>query len=748
MPSHQKRVLFLVFVASGFCGLLYQVVWIRLALSAYGVITPIVSVVVSVFMLGLALGSWLGGRWIAPLSRATGVSAVAYYAAAEAVIASGALIVPWLFDAGRAALLPLGGMESGSYLFSSALLISVTMLPWCFCMGVTYPFAMAYISERDEAEEASFSFLYLGNVIGAMCGAVLTSFVLIELIGFRNALHVAGLINLLIALVAVLLWRLGASVDAPRQATAPTHEPAPSAAPSSPSEVSHSVARLLLFLTGFASMALEIVWMRAFTPVLGTLVYAFSGLLAVYLLATWLGSLAYRRSRDRSLSVIALLTLTALAALLPNVGSDPRAVVAINRLYSADGLSSLAIPLALASIFPFCALLGYLTPMLVDQDSRGRASQAGIAYAINIVGSILGPLVAAYLLLPWLGSRLSMLLLACPFILLFPVLSIRSPRPLPAWQMLAAALAAASVFAATGFWGISYEEGSHIRDAEVRRDHTATVISYGEGLRSHLVVNGHGMTTLSPLTKVMAHLPLVSLPGEPHSALVIAFGMGTTYRSMLTWDIEVTAVELVPSVVDAFDYYFPDAEKTRSHPKGRIVVDDGRRFLARTDQQFDVITIDPPPPVEAAGSSLLYAKEFYSLAKRRLAPGGILHQWFPNGVQVEPAARQAVLRSILDSFPHVRVFRSMQGLGLHILCSMTPIDVPDAELFAERLPAAARRDLLEWSPARTGLHSFITSRILERELELDTLIRPEFEQTITDDRPFNEYFMLRRFWGL
>jgi hypothetical protein len=107
--------------------------------------------------------------------------------------------------------------------------------------------------------------------------------------------------------------------------------------------------------------------------------------------------------------------------------------------------------------------------------------------------------------------------------------------------------------------------------------------------------------------------------------------------------------------------------------------------------------------------------------------------------------RQAVLRSILDSFPHVRVFRSMQGHGLHILCSMEAIEVPDAETFAERLPAAARRDLLEWGPVRTGLQGFISAHILEHELELDTLISPDFEQTITDDRPFNEYFLLRRF---
>jgi len=180
----------------------------------------------------------------------------------------------------------------------------------------------------------------------------------------------------------------------------------------------------------------------------------------------------------------------------------------------------------------------------------------------------------------------------------------------------------------------TYEIPLEFAQAEIRRDHTATSISAGEGKEKLLVVNGISMTGLLPVTKFMAHLPLAMREEQPESALVICFGMGTTFRSLLTWDIRTTAVELLPSVADAFRYYHDDAEAILRSPKARIVIDDGRRFLARSRESFDVITVDPPPPAEAAGSSLLYSEQFYDLVKLRLKPDGILHQWFAFG---EPA---------------------------------------------------------------------------------------------------------------
>jgi len=247
------------------------------------------------------------------------------------------------------------------------------------------------------------------------------------------------------------------------------------------------------------------------------------------------------------------------------------------------------------------------------------------------------------------------------------------------------------------------------------------------------------MTGLLPVTKFMAHLPLAMREEQPESALLICLGMGTTFRSLLTWDIRTTAVELLPSVADAFRYYHDDAEAILRSPKARIVIDDGRRFLARSRESFDVITVDPPPPAEAAGSSLLYSEQFYDLVKLRLKPDGILHQWFAFG---EPATRQAVARSVFNSFPYTRVFGSVENWGYHFLASMSPIEVSNPGELAQRLPEAARRDLLEWAPNEEVVTYL--NRVLSKEVPIDHLLSQDLSIRITDDRTFNEYFLLRR----
>ena len=175
-----------------------------------------------------------------------------------------------------------------------------------------------------------------------------------------------------------------------------------------------------------------------------------------------------------------------------------------------------------------------------------------------------------------------------------------------------------------------------------------------------LITNGITMTALTPITKMMAHFSLASLDHPPQSVLVICFGMGTRFRSALSWGISTTAVELVPSVPKLFTYYHEDGAQVLASPHAHLVIDDGRRFLERTDEKFDVIIIDPPPPVGAAASSLLYSEEFYAVVKQHLQPGGILAQWLPSG---DDAVEASVTRALTDSFPHVRIFQAMDRAG-------------------------------------------------------------------------------------
>jgi spermidine synthase len=736
MNPFTRRILFLLFFVSGFCSLVYQVVWTRMAFASFGIITPVLSVVLSVFMLGLAVGSWAGGRLIGSWTKKTGWSAACFYGGAELMIgAGGAFAVPRLFALGERCLLSTGQTNSFAYLFLSALVLAISIFPWCVFMGATFPLMMAYVRECDEQNQESFSYLYLANVLGAMTGTLWTALVSVEVLGFRVTLWDAAACNCAIAVISLLLGRTRqrASNVLPVSATAP---PGPVAAPPF-REVEGRRVRWLLFSTGFCAMAMEVIWTRAFTPVLHTQVYSFASIVCAYLGATFSGSWRYRRDlrHGRVYSLTALVSLLALTALLPALVNDYRLMKPdwSGELHWLDGA------LLLASICPLCAVLGYLTPGLIDGYAAGQPAAAGKAYAINVIGCILGPLFASYILLPWFSEKSALVILSLPFLGYFLV----PAQPLPAKHRRGWALITGAVLAWVVLFSEDYE--SWLRKTQIgttiRRDYAASTISFGKERRKQLFVNGIGMTILTPITKFMAHLPLAFHEGRPQSALIICFGMGTSYRSALSWDVNTTAVELVPGVAQAFPFYHADAQQYLDNPKGRIVIDDGRRFLRRTAEKFDVIVIDPPPPPEAAGSSLLYSREFYELAKQHLQPHGILQTWVPGGSAANVSIGQAAARSLCEAFPYVRCFNPVEGSGIHLLASRDPLEPRNARQLVARMPEKARQDLMEWSQA--PYVAAYLGLVVSNEVDLARFLDPDREVQISDDRPFNEYFLLR-----
>jgi hypothetical protein len=263
-------------------------------------------------------------------------------------------------------------------------------------------------------------------------------------------------------------------------------------------------------------------------------------------------------------------------------------------------------------------------------------------------------------------------------------------------------------------------------------------------MEKNLLVNGYGMTFLTPMTKMMAHLPLAFLDRPPQNALDICFGMGTTFRSLLSWKINATAVELVPSVPKLFGYFHSNGPELLQSPLAHVVIDDGRRFLERNPQQYDLITIDPPPPVEAAGSSMLYSQEFYAAARKRLSPGGILAQWLPNGDDEDLAA---VARALHNSFPYVRVFRWGSRTGFHFLASERPLPNLTAAELQHKLPPDAATDLAEWAaPSKSNQEVVLRAfqDLLRSEIPIESMIgQSPTTPALSDDRPINEYYMLR-----
>ena len=690
-------------------------------MAQFGVTTAMVSIVLSVFMAGLGVGSWASGVWLwrAQDSR---WPVLRLYALIEFLIGVSGTVVPRELLAGRRVLEHFGLSSSLAFYWSAGLWVTVSLLPWCVLMGATVPVAMQAIRQTIPAQSRrSFSYLYTANIAGAIFGTIIP-LLLIELLGFRGTLRFGAACNLLIALSALALSRKGPQVV-----------PLASAQPHPPPTLSSGGGRILwlLFFSGLTCMGMEVVWIRSYTPYYGSVVYTFATILSVYLLATLIGSVIYRRWSSRwNKENPVVWSLLATCALLPLVAASP--TVDLSRgLRLAFGITL------------FTGLLGFITPMLVDRFSSGSPAKAGTAYAINVAGCILGPLVAGFGLLPFVSENRALLVLTLPWL----IVGIAQLRPSVGlgWASRSAIAALLAIAAALIGTGKGYEE--RYTEGKILRDSTATVLATGKGMNKQLLVNGFGMTNLSLITKVMAHLPLAFIGRPAQNALVICFGMGTTFRSLHSWGIAVTAVELVPSVPRLFSYYHSDGQAILQSPLSHLVIDDGRRYLERTGQEFDVITIDPPPPLQAAASSLLYSEQFYRVARHRLRPGGILQQWLPATIDQDAVDVAAVTRALRDSFPYVRAFHDQ--FGIHYLCSDRPIPQRTAKELLQRMPAKAVSDLVEWDKP-SGKNSMDTaenrlSDLLKGELGVDELIAGSpGTPAITDDRPINEYYLLRR----
>ena len=709
---------FWLFFVSGFCSVLCELIWLRLSMAQFGVTTALTSIVLSVFMAGLGAGSWFAGALMRRYGGRINFPPLRLYALLELLIGLSALVVPAELVWGHRLLEGLAdraAVSSAAYYLLSGVWLAATMVPWSACMGATIPVAMFAIRRRQqEGDGRSFSFLYLANVLGAMLGSFLP-LLLIESYGFHKTLRIGAILNVAIAVSAFVV----SLASRPDQlgVSSPTEDADAYGATDSRRSV-----LVLLFTTGLATMGMELLWIRLFTPYIGPVVYSFGMILVAYLLATFVGSRVYRnwsrtRKQESRLTWISL----ALLGMLPLLTADARVHWhLVLRVF--------------LGVMPFAGMMGFLTPMLVDRWSGGDPDRAGRAYAVNVVGCIVGPLVSGFLLLPLVGEHWSVFLLTLPwFAMAFPRRRAPGFQPFSRPWAYGILLLALSVFLATK----DFETQFAVR--RVLRDSTATVIAEGEGNDRRLLVNGMGMTVLTPITKMMAHLTLASLDHTPHSALIICFGMGTTFRSVVSWNISGTAVELVPSVPRLFGYYHADAAEVIASPLAHVVIDDGRRFLERSPAKYDAIIVDPPPPVPTAGSSLLYSQDFYAVAKQRLEPGGILQQWLPEG---DDPTKAAVARAIKNSFPYVRVFRGIAGWGWHFLASERPIPIRTAAELVARMPASAVSDMMEWGPAPSPAEQM--KRALSGQISIDAIVAySAATPVLTDDRPINEYFLLR-----
>jgi predicted membrane-bound spermidine synthase len=756
-------IIHFMFLASGAASLIYQVVWFKQLQFVLGSSTFAVSVTVASFFFGLSLGSWLGGhlsdRLRRPL-RAYGFLELAVGVVSLLItiaLSKWSLWVPWLapFLSDPS---PLAGAIAVLVSFSALAL--PTML-----MGATLPLLAKYVVRERHALARRIGLLYGINTLGAAIGCATVGLFLIGALGMLYSAVIGSAIYLSIAMLAGVLVLRGPVYDGS------VAEPSVAATEAAPSENPPSgvVVLVCVFaLTGFVSIAYEVLWFRILANFSLHTVYAFSAMLATYLLGLVLGAficakfLAHRKNRLlANFAQLQVLIATAGMVTVALLGRSRNILAVIGPLPERLGIPSHILePLAGTAEIMLLCLVVFLVPTTLIGVGFPLASELtihhlsalgrrlGKLYALNTLAGTLGSLTAAFLVLPCLGTQASLTLLIALNLLLFAVTiasqpSLRGDRRL--WRLGLEGVLACGI----GLWfmGPRYLadaqtrfEGGRVLAFQEARDATFVVMGYHSktaGTYQQLLVNGKSYANNAPPGRrymaVLGHLPALLHP-SPRSALVACVGTGTTVGALTVHPSVQTikAVDLSQAVFDFAPLFEPLNHRFHVQPQVQNIVADARHYLLTREEAFDVITFEPPPPQDA-GVVNLYSREFYQLAKRRLAPGGVVTQWVPLDLSRQALPRM-MIRTMMAEFPHVSLWipSRMEGVAIG---SMEPLRI-DLSNWRRRMNAETLRTDL----AAIGFRSpeALAATFVGADRALLALIGDG--PIVTDDHPRIEYF--------
>jgi spermidine synthase len=689
----QEMLLFIALICfffSGASGLIYEVVWTRMLTQIFGNTTYAIATVLSAFMAGLAIGSYLFGR-IAD----RGKNDFLLYGVLEAGVGLFGFIIPWLFKFGQKIYIPLFGL-SGSYPFvfnlllfvlSFILLVFPTLL-----MGATLPVLSRFFVRSFSHLGRRVGDLYATNTMGAVLGCGFAGYFLIPSLGMRKTVYVAAALNIAIAVAIFIVDRLRRRDFADlfsRTEEREQAEPAPGSAPS-------WLGAVLLTgfgLSGFSALVYENAWTRALTLVIGSSIYSFTTMLVTFLVGLALGGFVYARlmgGREVQVSTFGIIEIWVGLTALATIPLFEKLPLIFLRLLAAIGdsfsffLSTQVLLSALVMFLP-TLLLGMTFPLvarLFTQSLYRVGSGVGSSYAANTLGAILGAFAGGFVFIPYLGVQNSIILgvvinlivgwlmvvvdprwprapcytLGLVVLLLVVVVPLKMPR----WDR-------SVLTSGVTIYNERYDELplDSLRLEEMRRD---DILYYREGLTATVSVHRIGKDYLyfrtngkidgsygDALSQLMTgYIPLLLHPGGERAA-VIGLGTGMTAKAVGAFPLrEIEVLEIEPAMVEASQFFNDRNGKILEDRRVRLIPTDARNYLLATPKLYDVITAEPSNPW-IAGIANLYTREFYEGVKSKLKEDGVYAQWFHN-YSMSPDDFRMVFRTFVESFPSVTLW--------------------------------------------------------------------------------------------
>jgi len=713
--------LLVLFAGSGCAALIYELVWYQMLQLAIGSQTVCLGLLLAAYMGGLCLGSVGLPRYLDRYAR----HPLKVYAQLE--LATGALalallwVMPWAERAYFAA-----SVDGTAGLVLRGVLCAVCLVPPTVLMGASLPALVRWIEATPEGV-AHWGWLYGANIAGAVLGCLAAGFYLLRLYDMYTATYVAIAVNVLVAGAS---WWLASRSAAPRPRAAAAVRPRIAGA---------WQVYLAIALSGATALGAEVVWTRLFGMLLGATVYAFSLILAVFLiglgLGSWIGAEASRKMRARAAlgwSQIALAfgigwTAWMIADSLPYWPINPQLTTSPWFTFQIDFVR------CLWAILPAAVLWGASFPLALaalatPEEDPGRV--VGGVYAANTLGGIAGALAVSLWLVPTIGTQNCerwMVVLAgvAAGLLLVPEAVAR--RSKLAWVTAAAGLAAAALLTVSVHkipgeliaYGrkMAVSEGySHVLTTVEGRNSSIAITRWNDGA-TEVDVNGHVEATTEPydmkLQRMVGHLPALLHP-NPRSVLGIGFGAGVSAGTFTRYPgIErITICEIEPKIPPTSTQYFAAADyDVRDNARTHIVFDDARHYIMTTHDTFDVIASDPLD-VFVKGTASIYSKEYFEAVKRHLNPGGMFTLYVPL-YESDVRTVQSELATFFAVFPEGTVWGNTingQGYDLVLLGQQGPlkINLDEVQLRLERPDYAPVADSLAGIGVNSAVDLFAT----------------------------------------
>ncbi|MBN1347792.1 fused MFS/spermidine synthase [candidate division KSB1 bacterium] len=689
-------LIYILFLISGACGLIYQLLWVRQLSLIFGNTTYATSSILTAFMGGLALGSY----WLGKYSDGT-KSPLKLYAKLEIGIGISAIAILFLYiplsDSVYTWVFRTFGQNGVVFnLMRFVLSIFILIIPTTL-MGGTLPVISKFIIRESKSFGKKIGTLYAINTLGGVAGAFLTGYHLIRLLGGSSTYWIAISANFALAFFALLINRMyaqttEASVRRESKRKKIPKKPKHVSPPVQGSErirtYSPQTARIILWLfglAGFASLAYEVVWTRALLFNVSSTIYSFTIILVTFLTGITLGSMLMARWVDRVRNLIytfglfeICIALTAILSipLLQNMHTFQRWLLQFMSISSWNQVTFMLFIVAFIILVLPTIFMGAAFPVVnriyvksIPQLGRG----VGNVYMANTVGAIIGSFVSGFVLLPVLGISGSILLLAVLYLVIGGISlffeagfkqHFRKLVPLPLIGILLFVLINSLFFTSEPLF---LDSAGFKRTKLLYHEDTpsATLCAlekaedlniWGENVK-YLNINGHNTahTTFADIVihKMLAHLPALLHP-QPENALVIGFGFGNTCQSFLQYDEikRVDCVELLEQEKESAKFFTRENQGVFEDPRFNFIVNDGRNYVLATDRKYDIISINA---VDPKFSPTLYTNDFYELCYQRLNPDGEIVAWLPlYGMTLEEVL--SLIKSFVEVFPHASLW--------------------------------------------------------------------------------------------